>query len=156
MDNGLKALLMQKIESKITALESYINGSSIDFSIPTKFSLNWFVTLSEGRYERFSKSSRAIKGGTALNKRILGLLNECEARRKKGDPKVQSNDKELQGVIKKLKVELENTKKERDAQAEENIELRRQLIDSKKKNQIFQAQIRDQNTNRKIISLEGK
>ncbi|MBJ7539720.1 hypothetical protein [Marinomonas transparens] len=156
MDNGLKDLLMQKIECKITALESYMNGSSVDFLIPTKFSLNWFVALSEGRYERFSKSSRAIKGGTALNKHILGLLNECEERRKKGDRKVQTKDKELQGVIKKLKVELQITKKERDAQAEENTELRRQLIDAKRKNQIVQAQIRDQNTNRKIINLEGK
>tara|TARA_R110001599_G_scaffold6042_3_gene30115 strand:- start:10792 stop:11262 length:471 start_codon:yes stop_codon:yes gene_type:complete len=156
MDNGLKDVLMQKIECKITALESYINGSSVDFSIPTKFSLNWFVTLSEGHYGRLSKSSRTIKGGTELKKRILGLLNECEARRKKGDQKVLNKDKELQGIIKKLKVELENTKRERDAQAEENTELRRQLIDAKKKNHIFQAQIRDQNTNRKIISLEGK
>lgn len=146
---------MQKVECKIKTLENYKGGLDIDFTLPNKFSLNWFVSFSEGKYESLSKSTKSIKSGTVLNKRVLSLLSECEERRKNGNKQSQSKAKEHQNLIKSLRTELEITKRERNAQAEENIELRRQLIDTKRKVQIFRAQIRDQNTNRKILSMKN-
>lgn len=139
--------LVRKVEAKLDALQSFLEGAESVFEIPDKFTYNWFVSLSEGSLEPFSKASKSVKTGTALRKRIDEALHDCEAKRlndqlvsKGNQPKIAELKRQKQSLV----AENKHLKQMLDTKIDENIELRRQLLDAQRQLGISQAVWADQ------------
>lgn len=140
-------LLKTKVENKLSALKSFIEGGEPPFDIPDKFTWNWFVSLSEGCLETFSKGSQSVRSGTELRTRIDSKLAECEKKRKEDQlisKRHQPRLEDLEREKKFLKGQLNRLKKQLDTKTDEIIELRRVIMDLQNQTGISQAQWEDQ------------
>lgn len=152
--------LVQKVEAKLAALQKFLENVDVAFSIPDKFTYNWFVTLSQGSLESFSKASKLVKTGTPLRMRIDVMLRECEAKRfkdqlvsKGNQPKVAELNRQKQSLV----AEIKYLKQILDTKIDENIQLRRNLLDMQRKLGISQAAWSDQKmVNNKIVRLNSE
>ncbi|WP_086479616.1 hypothetical protein [Oceanospirillum sanctuarii] len=147
--------LIEKVETKLAALQCFLEGGDGGFTIPDRFSYNWFVSLSEGAFKPISKASKSLKSGTELRSKIDTALLECEqirrneARISKGNqPKIA----ELERQKRNLTAEVKRLKRQLDTKVDENIQLRRELMDMRCQLGVKQAVWADQVTSKRNLS----
>lgn len=147
--------LVQKVEAKLSAIQRFLEGDVNVFTVPDKFSYNWFCALSEGSLEPFSKSAKGVQPGTELRKRINTALMDVNLKVRK-DNRASRSESESIAKLKKMKAQLEAQNKQLkrmlDVRTDENVQLRRELADLKRKHSIAQAAWND----RKMGDLKVK
>ncbi len=132
-----------KVNLKLNALQSFVEGDTGVFTVPPKFTYNWFVSLSENEFESFSKMTAAIRSGTPLREKIDHLLAKAEKKRvllSKDKSSGNKKTKELQRKYDNLKFEHKNLQEAYLVKSDEVIELMAKVAQLENKLGAAQAQ----------------
>ena len=150
--------LTKKVEEKLNALQSFIECGEVEFVVPERFSYNWFISLKEGSLVPFSKASKGVSPGTELRKRIDLMIMAANTKLKR-DSRTSPTESEKIIELRRLKEKFEAQNKQLklmlDNRTDENVQLRRQLADARRRLEIAQAAWNDQKlANFKIKSIK--
>lgn len=138
---------LNKIERKLEAINLYVNSGNASFTVPSKFSINWFHELNEGDLQRTSKSAKVVKEGEPLKDRVKTVLDEAQAvleASKKG-----SSNQKLKQENDLLKLRLKNQNNAIEKLLRDNADLKRQLG-------IQQARWEDLKTTPTVLKMNPK
>lgn len=132
-----------KVNFKLNALQSFIEGDTGVFTVPARFTYNWLSSLSEGDFESFSKMTAAVRSGTPLRDKIDRLLTKAEKKRlllTVDNSTGNKTTKELQRKYDKLKFEHKNLKEAYLVKSDEVIALMSKVAQLENKLGATQAQ----------------
>ena len=136
-----KSAVEKAIDAKLDALRAYSEGEAPSFSVPPKFSMNWFASLEEGELKAISKS------GAQFKKRKPDIIEVLEAAEKKLHQKTVTVTSEafeaLQSKCDAQAKQIEELKAQIVGLGEENMRLLKEEIEEARGASVEQAQWRD-------------
>lgn len=142
-----------KVLRKLEVLEEYCETKVPDFSLPKKFSFNWFVSWESSSLglEKISKSLGSIRSDGYLRGRVNRALSESETVRQA----VEELDVSTEREYKKLKLENEQLKRQKSHLAQSVYELMLEVEELRSRLGVQQAQFADKQKIKQWASSDG-